>query len=124
MRHETRGEGRGARGEGRNLVFPPSPLAPRPSPLVLTLGELEALAGALTAVFLTFLHAAVAGQEVRIAQLLGHAANVVGAVGAFLLRGGQAEHLLEGAGDALADGAALAADTAALHFDEHVEAVA
>src|SRR5262249_38140522 len=85
------------------------------------LGELEALARALAAVLLAFLHAAIAGQEVRIAQLLGHAADLIGAIRALLLRGGQPEHLLEGTGDPLANGPGLPADAAALDLDKQVE---
>src|SRR5262245_40980583 len=72
------------------------------------LRELEALAGALAAVFLAFLHAAVAGQVAGIAQLLGHVVDRLAVHG--FGRGGQAVHLLQGPRDALADGPALAAD--------------
>ena len=52
-----------------------SDLGPREArPELLPLRELEALASALAAVFLAFLHAAVAGEIAGVAQLLGHAA--------------------------------------------------
>src|SRR4051794_30903960 len=71
----------------------------------LPLRELEALASALAAVLLAFLHALVAGQVAAVAQLLDHAAGF-----ALLVLGarGFAEHRLQRAGDALADGAGLA----------------
>src|SRR4051794_34110401 len=76
------------------------------------LRELEALAGALAAVLLAFLHALVAGEIAAVAQLLVHAASSLG-LGAFGARGG-AEHAFQGAGDALADGTGLAGETAAV----------
>src|SRR5262249_22378577 len=57
----------------------------------LAFGELEALAGTLAAVLLAFLHAAVAGEKARVAQLLGHA---VGCLVLALAGGGQPVHLL------------------------------
>src|SRR5436190_7356677 len=75
------------------------------------LAELEALAGALAAVLLALLHAAVARQVARVAQLLGHRHD--GLVGRLALGGRragrrQAEHLLQRPGDALAARAGLA----------------
>src|SRR6185437_2160656 len=90
----------------------------------LTLGELEALACALAAVFLAFLHTVVAGQEERIAQLLGHAADLVGTIGAFLLSARQTEHFLERAGSTLANRAGLSGDAAALNLGDQVEPAA
>src|SRR5262249_13158819 len=90
----------------------------------LPLRELEALAGALAAVLLSLLHAAVAGQVAGVAELLGHVRLPFGllAVGGRLAA--QAEHVLQRAGHALAARAALAGEAAALDVDEHVETVA
>ncbi len=88
----------------------------------LALGELECLAGALEAVLLAFLHAAIAGQVTRIAQLLGHA--VRGILGADLGAGGQCVHALEGASDSLADGPALSCEAATRDAHLHVELAA
>src|SRR5262249_42668008 len=88
----------------------------------LPLRELEALAGALAAVFLAFLHAAVAGEIAGVAELLGHADDRVLAVAGVL--GRQAEHLLERAGDTLAGSAGLTREAAAANLDRHVELVA
>src|SRR5207245_11466566 len=85
------------------------------------LGKLERLACALQAVLLSFLHAAVARQIAGVAELLGQSA------GRFLLAGsfaGQAEHLLQGPGDALTDGAALAGEATALDRNEDIEPIA
>src|SRR5262249_35054431 len=87
----------------------------------LALGELEALAGALFAVFLAFLHAAIAGEIAGVAEDLGDAAGGF-AVG--FGRGRVAEHGLEGAGGPLANGAGLAGDAAPLDLDDHVQPVA
>src|SRR6185437_5148930 len=57
-------------------------------------------------------------------QLLGHAADLVGAVGTFLLTARQTEHLLEGAGGTLANRAGLAGDAAALNLGDQVEPAA
>src|SRR5260370_4518063 len=85
----------------------------------LALRELEALAGALAAVLLAFLHAAVAGEVAGIAEFLGHA------TARFLLaRGRGTEHFLQGAGHALADGARLPGEAAAVDVDEDIEAIA
>src|SRR5438034_5166490 len=87
----------------------------------LPLGELERLAGPLLAVLLAFLHAAVAGEVAGVAELLGEAARGgLLAVGARLRFGRAAEHALQGAGDALAAGARLAGEAAALDADMYV----
>src|SRR5262249_46096162 len=88
------------------------------------LGELEALAGAFAAVLLAFLHAAVAGKEAGVTQLLGHAAG-----GALLAVGGgrfglRAEHVFDGPGQSLADGPGLPREAAALDVHDHVHAAA
>src|SRR2546430_1511013 len=57
----------------------------------LPLRELEALAGALAAVLLAFLHAAVASEKAGVAESLGHVDDGLVAVGALRLAG-QAEH--------------------------------
>src|SRR5262245_26143403 len=78
-------------------------------------GELEALAGALAAVFLALLHAAIPGQEARVAQFLRHGHDgLVGLAVLVGLGGLQAEVGLQGAGDTLAAGAGLAGGAAAL----------
>src|SRR5262249_9776441 len=81
------------------------------------------VAGALATVLLAFLHAAVAGQEAGVTQLLGHGAGPGGllAVGGGLL-GLQAEHHLQGPGNALRAGARLAGEAAAVDLDADVEA--
>src|SRR5687767_4981106 len=69
------------------------------------LGELEALAGALLAVLLAFLHPAVAGKELAVAERRVE----------FLV------DLLESAGDAEHDGAGLAGEPAAVDANENVQ---
>src|SRR5260370_41418084 len=80
--------------------------------------ELEALAGAFAAVFFAFFHAAVAGEIAGIVDLFDHAAGGL-TIGA---GGGLAEHNFQGTGDALADGASLAGEAAAMDQDRHVQA--
>src|SRR5262245_47928337 len=94
-----------------------------------TLGELEALASALAAVFLAFLHAAVAGQVTGITQKLAHAAcptlAVCGlAIGSAGSGSGQAKHLLDPAGAALAGGSTLTSEPTAADRHRHVHALA
>src|SRR5262245_370760 len=73
----------------------------------LSLRELEALAGALLAVFFALLHAAVAGEVAGVAQLLVHADG--GRIGGGVAGDGS-EHDFESAGQSLADGARLAGE--------------
>src|SRR5262245_57423545 len=84
------------------------------------LRELEALAGALLAVFFALLHAAVAGEVSGVAQLLVHADG--GRIGSGIAGDGP-EHDLESAGQALADGAGLAGEPAAMDLHDHGEPV-
>src|SRR5262245_43990142 len=86
----------------------------------LPLRELEALAGALLAVLLALLHAAVAREVAGVAQLLVHADG--GRIGSGIAGDGP-EHDLESAGQTLADGAGLAGEPAAMDLHDHVEPV-
>src|SRR6266576_2226464 len=80
----------------------------RPPPEVLgplALGVLRRLAGALEAVLLALLHARVAREQPGLAQLEAMALGI---------------ELEQGPGDAVADGAGLAAHSAALDLDHRV----